>query len=47
MCISCQTHGFSLGHSCADYKTAEEAIDKGAVLITHLFNAMVPVNFKL
>ena len=37
---------FSLGHSLAGYKLADEAIDKGAKLVTHLFNAMGPVIFK-
>ena len=37
---------FSLGHSLADYELADEAISKGARLITHLFNAMGPVIFR-
>lgn len=31
---------FSLGHSSATYETSREAIDDGAVSMTHLFNAM-------
>lgn len=32
----------SLGHTAADYKTAREAMEKGAHHVTHLFNAMMP-----
>ncbi|EDK36380.2 hypothetical protein PGUG_00478 [Meyerozyma guilliermondii ATCC 6260] len=31
---------FSLGHTNADYKTAVKAVDNGATMITHLYNAM-------
>lgn len=32
----------SLGHTCADYDTAAEALRRGANHVTHLFNAMEP-----
>ncbi|KAK6453616.1 N-acetyl-glucosamine-6-phosphate deacetylase [Scheffersomyces xylosifermentans] len=31
---------FSLGHTMADYKTAVKAVDNGATMVTHLYNAM-------
>ncbi len=36
----------SLGHSAADYKTAKEAFDAGACHVTHLYNAMNPLNHR-
>lgn len=37
---------FSIGHTEADYETAAEAIDKGAMMVTHLFNAMKPLHHR-
>lgn len=31
---------FSIAHTCADYETASEAMEKGALHVTHLYNAM-------
>ena len=36
----------SIGHSGADYETATAAIDAGATVSTHTFNAMVPLNHR-
>lgn len=36
----------SLGHTCADFKTADLAIQAGATHITHLYNAMPPYHHR-
>ncbi len=36
----------SIAHTTADYETAKEALDKGASHITHLYNAMPPLNHR-
>lgn len=36
----------SLGHSGADYETALEAMDKGAMCLTHTLNAMTPFHHR-
>lgn len=37
---------FSLGHTSATYEQAKEGIEKGAKGVTHLFNAMSPLNHR-
>lgn len=37
---------FSIAHTCADYKTALEAMEKGARHVTHLYNAMPPFHHR-
>lgn len=36
----------SVGHSAADYSTAQAAFDQGASLATHLFNQMTPLGHR-
>lgn len=36
----------SLGHTTTDYDTAMEAFDKGATLVTHLYNGMQPFSHR-
>jgi N-acetylglucosamine-6-phosphate deacetylase len=36
----------AIGHTMANYETANKAIDKGATIATHLFNAMTPYNHR-
>ena len=44
----CRRHQIiaSLGHSVADAETAYEAVDAGAVAITHVFNGMQPLHHR-
>ncbi|KAL1902128.1 N-acetyl-glucosamine-6-phosphate deacetylase [Ceratocystis pirilliformis] len=37
---------FSIGHSAATYDQALEALDAGASMVTHLFNAMLPLHHR-
>ncbi|KAL1405982.1 N-acetyl-glucosamine-6-phosphate deacetylase [Vanrija albida] len=37
---------FSIGHSDADLEVAQAAVDRGANMITHLFNAMPPIHHR-
>lgn len=36
----------SLAHTAADYKTADQAFQKGATHVTHLYNAMTPFSHR-
>lgn len=36
----------SIAHTVADYDTAKEALEKGASHVTHLYNAMPPLNHR-
>lgn len=36
----------SIGHSTACYEVVDSAIDKGAAHVTHMFNAMKPINHR-
>lgn len=37
---------YSIGHTEATYEEGEEAVEKGATMITHLFNAMRPLHHR-
>lgn len=37
---------FSIGHTMADYDTGLKAIEQGASMITHLYNAMLPISAR-
>ncbi|KAL5601006.1 hypothetical protein BROUX41_005837 [Berkeleyomyces rouxiae] len=37
---------FSIGHSAATYDQAVAALDAGATMVTHLFNAMLPLHHR-
>lgn len=43
--INGQVH-ISIAHTCADYETADRALEAGADHITHLYNAMNPMNHR-
>ena len=45
---NCRAHGIivSIGHTSADYETARAAIAAGATHVTHLCNAMTPLNHR-
>ena len=46
--LSLKAHNFkvAIGHSAATYEQAREAINAGATMITHLFNAMEPLHHR-
>lgn len=37
---------FSIGHTMADYETGLKAVEQGASMITHLYNAMLPITAR-
>ncbi|KKA27040.1 hypothetical protein TD95_003957 [Thielaviopsis punctulata] len=37
---------YSIGHSAATYAQAQQALDAGASMVTHLFNAMLPLHHR-
>ena len=37
---------YSIGHTEATFEEASEAVEKGATMITHLFNAMRPLHHR-
>ncbi|MBD5550006.1 MAG: N-acetylglucosamine-6-phosphate deacetylase [Lachnospiraceae bacterium] len=43
-----KSHGIhaSMGHTCADYETAKQAISAGVSHVTHLYNAMTPLKHR-
>ncbi len=43
---ACKMCSVSIAHSNANYETAKEAIDEGATMATHLFNAMPPFSHR-
>lgn len=44
--IVCRGICFSVGHTEATFEEAAEAVDQGATMITHLFNAMRPLHHR-